>query len=274
MKKLTAFLLAAAIILTTPLVVSAETEFTTTDALTVLRHTAGLIELTSEQIARYDLNNDRRVDSADALEILRRAAELDYIIIKGERYSIYLTELDLTGQKLTDEDIIPLQRMVNLKVLILFFNQISDLTLLSRLVNLESLNLHLNEIVDISPLEQLTNLRIIYLGMNNITDITTLGGLTNLEYIGIGNSGITDITPLSDLTNLRTLHLNANQITDITPLSGLKNLNELSISHNQITDISSLYGLTNLNYLFLKNNLIAREHIESLREALPDCIFM
>jgi hypothetical protein len=50
--------------------------FTTQDALTILRAAAGLIELTAEQRELYDLNNDGKVDSADAIAVLRIAAGL------------------------------------------------------------------------------------------------------------------------------------------------------------------------------------------------------
>ncbi|MCL2697639.1 MAG: dockerin type I repeat-containing protein [Oscillospiraceae bacterium] len=50
--------------------------FSTADALTVLRASAGLVELTEEQKAKYDMNGDGTITSADALAILRVAAGL------------------------------------------------------------------------------------------------------------------------------------------------------------------------------------------------------
>jgi hypothetical protein len=47
------------------------------------------------------------------------------------------------------------------------------------------------------------------------------------------------------------------QISDISPLAGLTNLRKLYLSQNQITDISSLAGLTNLEHLELANNQIS-----------------
>ncbi|MCL2636817.1 MAG: CAP domain-containing protein [Oscillospiraceae bacterium] len=48
--------------------------FTTNDALTVLRAAAGTVTLTPEQTARYDLNGDGVISSADALMILKMVA--------------------------------------------------------------------------------------------------------------------------------------------------------------------------------------------------------
>ena len=55
----------------------------------------------------------------------------DYIIIRGEQFSTALTELDLNGMGLTDEEIAPLKLMTNLRILHLgetqfTSNQISD----------------------------------------------------------------------------------------------------------------------------------------------------
>ena len=42
---------------------------------------------------------------------------MDFITIKGKEYSTSLTKLDLCGLDLVDEDIIPLEYMVNLESL-------------------------------------------------------------------------------------------------------------------------------------------------------------
>jgi hypothetical protein len=51
-------------------------EFTTRDALNILRYVAGLADLTAEQRSLYDLNGDGEVNTADALAILRIIAGL------------------------------------------------------------------------------------------------------------------------------------------------------------------------------------------------------
>ncbi|MCL2637463.1 MAG: dockerin type I repeat-containing protein [Oscillospiraceae bacterium] len=51
-------------------------EYTTGDALIILRYVAGLIELTEEQKKLFDMNGDGEVNTADALAILRKVAGL------------------------------------------------------------------------------------------------------------------------------------------------------------------------------------------------------
>ena len=57
------------------------------------------------------------------------------ITIKDAQYSISLTELDLSGENLQDEDIAALESMTNLTALYLSKNQISNLTPLAGLEN-------------------------------------------------------------------------------------------------------------------------------------------
>jgi hypothetical protein len=82
MRKIITLLLAAAIILPLSVNVSASEAFTTADALTILRASAGLIELTPEQVAKYDMNGDGRITSADALLILQAAAGLSGSVLQ------------------------------------------------------------------------------------------------------------------------------------------------------------------------------------------------
>ena len=93
-----------------------------------------------------------------------------YVTIGGEEYSTALTELDLGGRELGDDDIQNLRYMLNLTWLGLLENQISDLTPIAGVVNLTRLSLNGNQISDIMPLAGLVNLEMLWLGDNPITD--------------------------------------------------------------------------------------------------------
>jgi hypothetical protein len=60
-----------------PAVPAARHEYTTADALLVLRAAAGLINFSTQQTALYDMSGDGKVTTADALTILRIAAGLE-----------------------------------------------------------------------------------------------------------------------------------------------------------------------------------------------------
>ena len=181
----------------------------------------------------------------------------DYITIRGARYSMSLTRLDLSNMELQNEDIVPLQYMENLTTLNLTYNQISDITPIAGLTNLTELRLGSNQISDLTPLSNLTNLTILVLNWNQASDLTPLSGLINLERLNLGGGNqISDIMPLTGLVNLNTLSLQSNQISNIGPLADLVNLSVLSLQSNQISDIAPLTGLVNLVELRLGGNQI------------------
>lgn len=155
------------------------------------------------------------------------------------------------------ENIEGIQYCINLKELVLYGNNISDISILSELTNLEELSLGGNNISDISSLSGLTNLEKLYLDENNINDISVLSGLTNLKYLSLSSNNISDISSLSGLTNLKSFDLSFNNISDISSLSGLITLNELYLSENNINDISALSELINLDILYLDANNIS-----------------
>ena len=112
----------------------------------------------------------------------RSYAASDYIVIRGERYSISLTTMKLDNKGLQDKDLAPLQYMTNLTSL-----------------DLSNAAVGINE--------------------NNITDLSPLSDLTNLTELRLNGLQISDLTLLSELTNLESLWLGGNQISDISPLS-------------------------------------------------------
>ena len=215
-------------------------------------------ETTSDKITEEEVNSETvsaettLFEETSATEQVPIADTEDFIVIKGERYSTDLTELDLLGKDLTDEDIKDIYKMKKLTKLTLNSNQISDLSVISSLTNLTYLDLLCNQITDISEISNLTNLTELYLGENQISDISAL----------------------SELTNLTILYLGDNQISDISGLSKLTNLTWLALYDNQISDISALSGLTNLKEIYLSNNLITREDALTLKTALPNCDIM
>ena len=82
----------------------------------------------------------------------------------------------------TDLDISPLSGLINLKVLSLANNGISDITPLANLKNLRSLHLTHNHIEDFSPLVELTNLDVLWIKNNWERDLTPLFSLNLTDF--------------------------------------------------------------------------------------------
>ncbi|MCL1823286.1 MAG: protein phosphatase 1 regulatory subunit 42 [Oscillospiraceae bacterium] len=229
--------------------------FTFISALIIMLSFAACDGQAAEILKRINSSSDNKTETAES-KTERVDDEFDsegrtpkLITIKGEMYSTYLTELDLSEMGLSNTDIEPLKYMVHLKELYLWDNRISDL----------------------SPLSELVNLTVLDLDYNKITDITPLSGLVNLEELYLSENRIEDITPLSGLTALSELYLWDNRIVDITPLSELNDLVDLDLYGNRINDLTPLHGLSGLMWLDVCDNPFSDEQKEALEEALPFC---
>lgn len=177
------------------------------------------------------------------------------VVIGGKTYSTELKQLDLRSKKLTDEDIVNIKYMVNLEDLDLGYNQITDISPIAGLENLKSLDLYNNQISDISALTWLTNLEELVMGENNISNISALSGLTKLTKLSMGNNNISDLSPLAGLTNLTELSAQSCQISDVSALAGLTNLTYLRLGYNNISDHTVFLALAdNLDSLLLEGN--------------------
>ena len=188
------------------------------------------------------------------------------VTIAGETYSTNERELRLQGMGLTDEDIEPLQYMVNLTYLDLRENKITDLSALEPLTELRSLNLRQNEISDLSPLAGMAQMEELQLsggsgsnGNSGISDLSPLVNMKNLSYLSLPpGSAIRDLSPLAELTNLTEISFDgswgngvSSGISDLTPLAGLTNLESLRILVSGVEDLSPLENLTSLTELQL-----------------------
>lgn len=118
---------------------------------------------------------------------------------------------------------------------------ISNITGLEYCINLQILDLWDNNITDLSPLAGLTKLRMLAVPGNNISDITPLAGLTNLEELYLARNNISDLSPLAGLTNLEWLSLWENNISDISPLvenNGLSAGDYVDLRNNPLSTTS------------------------------------
>ncbi len=186
------------------------------------------------------------------------------VTIGGQEYSTALTELDLRGKGLTDEDILPLREMTNLKKLQLDGNQLTDLSPLTALTQLETLHLGGDaggneSLQNLSPLAGLTNLEELHLPASSLSDLSPLASLTSLKRLALREgeahtSGVTDPSPLADLVQMQDLYLMISSLDSLDFLSNMSQLESLRIhvtGKSSVQDLSPLSGLTSLKRLEL-----------------------
>lgn len=150
---------------------------------------------------------------------------------------------------ISDEDLALLEQCVNLKVLILDYQQISDLTSLAQLP-LEYLSLTGNEVSDLSPLSGLTRLQVLDLGENPVRSIQVLEELPKLREVTLEATGITSVEVFAG-SELQSLNVRTTWVTDYTPLETCPNLTQLITGSMPEGAAQTLGGLTNLEQLRL-----------------------
>ena len=175
--------------------------------------------------------------------------------LSGLEHALNLRLLHLGGNSITD--ISELYGLLSLGNLSLDRNSIFDISPLSRLTSLTWLTLTENNVSDLSALTNLTALRYLYLWQNRITNISHLSGLTELFDLQLGGNSISDVSALANMTALEGLNLSRNRLSNISSLSNLTALRVLDLSRNQISNVSSLSGLTALTRLNLLTNSIS-----------------
>ncbi|MFX1364454.1 MAG: leucine-rich repeat domain-containing protein [Promethearchaeota archaeon] len=178
-----------------------------------------------------------------------------------------VTTLRISQKKIHNiEEIIELEKLKNLEVLDLSYNQISDMRGLENLYNLKALNLQNNLIKKVSGLNTLLNLQILNLNNNMIIEIEGLDKLINLRLLKLQNNVIHEITGLDNLPILNELYLSENSIVAIDGLDYLTNLEILDLSKNSISKIEGLEKLLSLKKLDLSYNKLSQiEGLETLK---------
>ena len=179
-----------------------------------------------------------------------------------------LEEITIAHNKRDCLDITPLRNLINLKVLKLSGNKISDLRPLSKLKKLKRLDLSNCHIDSLYGLGSLTNLTDLNLSNNKISSLDEISEFTKLEYLKIQNNNIEHIDFLLNNKRLSELRMDDNVIRDISCLSNCVRLQKLDFSNNKVEDIVSIQDLKLLIFVNGKNNLISNEKIKHFKKNL------
>lgn len=169
---------------------------------------------------------------------------------------------------ISDEDLELLEQCVNLKVLILDYQQISDLSPLTQLP-LEYLSLTGNEVSDLSPLSGMTELQVLDLGENPVRSVQVLAELPQLREVTLEATGITSVEVFAG-SELQSLNVRTTWVNDYTPLETCPNLTQLVTGSMPEGAAETLEGLTNLEQLRLYSttnvDLTCLEQMQKLKE--------
>ncbi|CAL5989651.1 leucine-rich_repeat domain-containing protein [Hexamita inflata] len=235
------------------------------EQLEILRLPSNKLKLKPQDLSKYkhltelDISNNSGID----IMILQNFTNitklnisdndiLDIYDIKPLTNLVYL-DLSFNEQILY---ISTLKYFINLTVLILNDNLLSDIQVLQFLIDLEKLDLSNNLITNIYPLKYVLYLTELNLANNMIQDISPLIESSYLENLNLSFNFGVNIQPIKYLVDLRILKLQSVGLYDISSLEPLINLEHLMLSDNVLTDISVLQSLS-LKVLNIERNNIS-----------------
>lgn len=141
--------------------------------------------------------------------------------------------------------------------------EVGDLEGIDRLANLRRLVLGGNRIRDIRPLTALVRLQFLDLSDNQIEEISALGELGRLHALNLSGNQVGDLSPLADLGRLTHLNIDGNAVEDLSPLASLRRLVLFDADDNRIGDLSPLFGLRLLRSVELSGNPL--EDLDALK---------
>lgn len=148
-----------------------------------------------------------------------------------------------------DEDLELLSQCTSLRVLVLDYQQITDLSPLADLP-LEYLSLTGNQVSDLSPLSGRTALRVLDLGENPVGSVEVLADLTALQEVTLDATGITSVEVFAG-SGIQSLNVRSTWITDFSPLASCPNLSRLIVGELPGGAAETMSGLTGLEELRL-----------------------
>ena len=154
----------------------------------------------------------------------------------------YVTEI--AHGDINDDDLKLLAKCTNLRVLILDYQQITDLSPLTGLP-LEYLSLTGNQVSNLNPLSAMTELQVLDLGENPVRSVDELGELPALQEVTLEATGIASVEVFEG-SDIRSLNVRSTWIADFSPLESCSSLTRLIVGELPNGAVETLAGLTNL----------------------------
>ena len=170
-------------------------------------------------VKKINTSTHRKLSNAEMIPLLEKYPDIEFVwlINLANAYTLasdataYSTmKGEKTGRKLRSAELEVLKYAKDLKALDLGHHAITSLDFLKGL-DLELLILADNDITDLSPLAELPHLQYAELFMNDITDVTPLAACTELLDLNLCFNHITDLSPLDACVKLERLWASYNK---------------------------------------------------------------
>lgn len=207
------------------------------------------------------LRQELQLDAGEPIPT-ERLGEIEQLLVCGQVLSGSLQEheelisfahdhytVETAHGDITDEDLKLLAKCTNLRVLVLDYQQITDLSPLADL-SLQYLSLTGNQVSNLTPLSGMEELRVLDLGENPVRSVEVLADLTALQEVTLEATGITSVEIFAG-SGIQSLNVRSTWISDFSPLESCPSLSRLIIGELPSGAVETLAGLTNLEELRL-----------------------
>lgn len=146
-----------------------------------------------------------------------------------------------------------LQQLPNLEVLVLDYQDISDITPLKDM-NLKYLSLCGNPFTDLTALADMESLQALWLEDVPVSDASVLARLTSLKDLEISGTNLSEAEDFCMLS-LEVLKMGNTLITDLSPLRQLRDLTVLNAGEVDEQGMKTIQTMTRLEYLTVSGEL-------------------
>lgn len=257
------------------------------------------------QLKAVDLH-DQPLSIAEKIKLAERFPEVSFgwtVHYDGEDYDSSITEFDLTGKKLTTDDLDGIKEAINqfpdLEKVILcdcglsnetlseFQDEVGNVKVVWRvylgtqwslrtdavafsvlIVNYKHVRMTSNSI---QVLKYCTDLLALDLGHQAISDLSIIGEcLPELRLLIVADNAVWDLSPLKNCKHLHYLEIFLNRVSDLSPLAELHELVDVNISYNPISNITPLLNSPMMQRVWMESTYVGYRGQAVLQEAYPD----
>lgn len=257
------------------------------------------------QLQSVDLH-DQPLSIAEKLKLAERFPEVSFgwtVHYDGEEYDSSITEFDLSGRKLTVEDLDGIKEAIgqfpDLEKVILcdcglgnetladFQKEVKGVKVVWRVAIGSQWSLRTDAVAfsvlivnykhvrmtsqSIQVLKYCTDLLALDLGHQAISDLSIIGEcLPELRLLIVADNAVSDLTPLENCTHLHYLEIFLNRVYDLSPLAKLRELVDVNISYNPISDVTPLLNSPMIQRVWMESTYVGYNGQSLLKEAYPD----
>lgn len=164
----------------------------------------------------------------------------------------HITELNLSYNLYTDEEVSQLAKYSDMSVLFLDYCQLNSIDFVSGMKTLVRLQVSNNNLTNIDALDS-NNLIGLWATGNRITSLNNVKNISGLQRVWLDANKLTSLDWLAKLNNVTYVYAGANNIEKVV-ISSHQKLQYLELTNSNVTDIE-LADLPSLQVLFLNSNL-------------------